>query len=65
MKWISVKDRMPEIGINILVYCYKGNLGNPFIFTCYWDGEYLVDQDDKCSTLETSDYWMPFPEPPL
>lgn len=64
LKWISIKDRLPEIGKSVLIY-YP-----------YWDGDEIqvakLDDDeitfDVCGEFNIGvgavTHWMPLPEPP-
>ena len=67
-KWISVADRMPEEGVNVLV-CEHGE-DVPYI-ACQWDGRWELDthlvyghelEEDICSEKVT--HWMPLPRMP-
>ena len=62
-QWISVKERLPEIGRSILIYYPK------------WDGDEIqvakLDDDmlfDICGEFDVRlgvvTHWMPLPEPP-
>lgn len=61
-QWISVKDRLPEVGQAVLTYGRKGSIGIGFI------------QQNSCSNGKVYFYprygdslpthWMPRPEPP-
>lgn len=55
-RWISVKERMPEDGKNVLAY--EGG-GFYFLDWCC-DGEWVVA---SASTAVVT-HWMPLPEPP-
>ena len=61
MEWISVKDRLPEEGRAILVYCpqYK-NQYCAFLT----DGTWMIFCDVSIICKEDVKYWMPLPEPP-
>ena len=56
-KWISVKDRLPESGIDVLVftddYC---------AYTAHYDGYWWLSGEPTLSYNVT--HWMPLPEPP-
>lgn len=56
MKWISVKDRLPEENKEVLCFNNSG-----FIVQNSWLG--LTDQDDKWFKRVFT-HWMPLPEPP-
>ncbi|PWM23660.1 MAG: hypothetical protein DBX40_07575 [Clostridiales bacterium] len=61
--WISVKDRLPEIDEDVLMFFGTGIMAVGFrlddaAWCAYSDGEYYSD----CYTHPT--HWMPLPEPP-
>lgn len=74
-KWISVKDRLPEISQNVLVYCPRfGDL----IVVCYilpkemrgrcgidcesfW---FLEDSSNTAYSCNEVTHWQPLPDPP-
>ena len=71
MKWIAVKDKLPEDQTEVLVYYrsrnellrnsdmeYKINAGMYFETDNYWN----IDTSDWDN--ETPTHWMPLPEPP-
>ena len=55
-RWISVKERMPEDGKNVLAY--EGG-GFYFLDWCC-DGEWVVASESTAVVT----HWMPLPEPP-
>lgn len=66
-EWISVKDRLPEPGEDVLLYFGNNHGNNMTVGGKYnldesWysitDGEFYTD----CDT--TPSHWMPLPEPP-
>ena len=64
MKWVSVKERLPEVGQKVLACgVHKGMEvqqfhGAHFLRdgTCVWEW--------KHNTIKTVTHWMPLPEPP-
>jgi len=60
-KWISVKDRLPEQELSVLVY-------SPFVEDCvdkaylYNDVWYDISQSDDIPNVT---HWQPLPEPPI
>ena len=56
-KWISVKDRMPDTCVCVLVHYDDGNM---LVDEIGSDGEW-VDEDFNCGNIT---HWMPMPEPP-
>jgi hypothetical protein len=62
MKWISVKDRLPEKLCNYLVCCFETEYPthNNHICLSTWTRSYgFLGADDYTIT-----HWMPLPEPP-
>ena len=62
MKWISVKDRLPEEKVNCIVHykhAYCDIDGYWAIGFCYYDGEKF-----KLYPAYKVTHWMPMPEPP-
>ena len=58
MEWISVEDRLPEVGKSVAVWdTVHGYI--PFVV---FDGNSWVSQFIQWSGKH--DYWMPLPEPP-
>lgn len=60
-EWISVKDRLPEIGKKVLAY--RPSMYYEFIQTIYhgsemWENGYDIKGDMVIT------HWMPLPEPP-
>jgi hypothetical protein len=60
MEWISVKDRLPEESMSVLVWSLYWS-GTPFI-ACIeqglWRGERILHSPSNVT------HWMPLPEPP-
>ena len=76
MKWISVKDRMPEYNTEVLLY-YSTDIVQGFLDkNDYWYGsrdvrdcmnDGWVEDSKFCRRGGPFDYvthWMPLPEPP-
>ena len=65
MNWIDIKDALPEIGQEVLVYrgnC-RGNLMNVYTYLGddMWEDDYGYWQH---ADGEGITHWMPLPEPP-
>lgn len=58
-KWISVKERLPEVEADILAYIGEGGFVVCWMtHDGYWQcPAYLMDKDDVT-------HWQPLPEPP-
>lgn len=58
-KWISVKERLPEVEADILAYIGEGSFVVCWMtHDGYWQcPAYLMDKDDVT-------HWQPLPEPP-
>jgi Protein of unknown function (DUF551). len=57
VKWISVKERLPEIGDIVLVYYRRGDYRGADIMR--YIGRWLT-----VDPLVEVTHWMPLPEPP-
>jgi hypothetical protein len=59
-EWISVKDRMPPVHFNVLVYCggneYHIARIDKYLHWYVEDGDYQLENEPEM--------WMPLPEPP-
>ena len=53
MKWISVKDRLPDYDSHFLAFTKDGNMCVYFFWATEWD-----------LTFNHVTHWMPLPEPP-
>ena len=66
-EWISVKDRLPEVGSDFLVYdtYYKRRGDDPCVqrgrMTISW-GIATIGENGENDTIT---HWMPLPYPPL
>ena len=64
MKWIAIKDKMPEVGKKVLCLMQNGTMLVGFRFPLYnmWrsqsDAQYVADIEDEPV------YWMPLPNMP-
>ena len=63
MGWISVKDRLPEMGVEVLGCVPDGNGGYASIGSCYLDREGSIREYNEFEIYEIT-HWMPLPEPP-
>lgn len=57
-EWISVKDRLPDIGIEVLVYLSSYNGGSIRTDQRYTNQSWMWYEDYDIT------HWMPLPEPP-
>lgn len=55
--WISVKDRMPDTGISVLVFAYDNQM-----WVAYWVPDWWSDYFDN--EVHCVTHWQPLPEPP-
>ena len=60
MKWISVKERLPEVVQNVIV-C---NTWNDMEIAWFNGVEFTVEFRDEDIPLKHTTHWMPLPEPP-
>lgn len=71
-KWISVKDRLPEKEVDVLIIMQKWGTDVPHIYmgslqydnAWYTTNEFHDSRHDDGSNYEYITYWMPLPEPP-
>ena len=55
-KWVSVTERLPEHGQEVIVY--SGNVLKPTVFAYqFWNPKY--------DSWKHITHWMPLPEPPM
>ncbi|MBR1749926.1 MAG: DUF551 domain-containing protein [Ruminococcus sp.] len=61
-EWISVKDRLPEDGEEVLIYSTTNEIS-----MCYYDEDThrfnVVDSDLYWNEISVT-HWAPLPEPP-
>lgn len=61
--WISVKDRPPKDGQDVLAYLYNGE--ETRIVPCNYDKGTWYDCVMNCTVaINSITHWMPLPEPP-
>lgn len=68
-EWISVKDRMPELHVEVLVYGILPYEIHPEIHQCYLcdvNGKNKLEFWTSISAYDVKNvtHWMPLPEPP-
>ena len=58
-EWISVRDRLPKVDVDVLVYA------NDEIFIAFlgYDNDWLYYEDVSSEEFPV-EYWMPLPAPP-
>jgi len=64
--WISVEDKLPEIDLEVLVYCPLGNTGVPFQCVAYFQDDSWYDSTEGrlFDTEKPVSHWMTLPSPP-
>ena len=62
LEWISVKERLPETGKNVLVCFQNGDMAVACVFST-GKGFTLWRTIDDCWTCKCG-HWMPLPKPP-
>lgn len=62
MDWVSVKDRLPNVMENVLVYWKNTSQGKEYYEITYYDGDHWFTLDRKPWIEVVA--WMPLPEPP-
>ena len=64
-EWISVKDRLPEIGVFCLVFSSETSIGD---FVGYLESDNYwkcyVPTEGRSNDNDWVTHWMPLPEPP-
>lgn len=61
--WVSIKDRLPKDGQDILVYLHNGE--ETRIAPCNYDKGAWYDCVMNCAVaISNITHWMPLPEPP-
>lgn len=69
-KWISVKDRLPEDDVDVIVYAISNNGGHTIVVTFHTHTLYGFNIEGWASPWQyftrnyTITHWMPMPEPP-
>lgn len=69
MKWISVNDKLPKVGEDVIVHCANETITGPILIGCYWDErggghEHWSVQDVGDNWDYSVTHWMPKPELP-
>lgn len=62
MKWISVKDRLPEEGQVCFVYCKENDRLECVPYVGSWP--LVMINWEKGESTDPVTHWMPIPEPP-
>lgn len=59
-EWISVEERLPEVGTRVVGYDYESNV------RCYFitEGRWWIDDGWNTAKGWGITHWMPLPEPP-
>ena len=69
-KWISVKDRLPEDDVDVIVYAVSNNGGYTIVITFHTHKLYGLNIEGWAPPWQyftisyTITHWMPLPEPP-
>jgi hypothetical protein len=61
-EWISVKERLPEVGNGMFLVSYLFAGKHPCMMVCAWYGGAFRGLD--LIAMSTVTHWMPLPEPP-
>lgn len=62
MEWISVKDRLPEIGERVLTLDKRGRIGDREYYR--FESGFICFRPDGLVPGKDITHWMPLPEPP-
>lgn len=60
MKWISVKDRLPEAWTWVLI-CLSAEISIAYYIP---DGFWKIEYNENTLPAKRATHWMPLPEPP-
>lgn len=64
-EWISMKNRLPEIGVKVLIFDYYNDFDVWFLELDETDDiVHWEDQNGYWYPLHDATHWMPLPEPP-
>ncbi len=63
-KWISVKDRLPEVDVEILFFCGTRIRFGEYVWYGLNEGDYRWRDAVFGDYLIDITHWMPLPEPP-
>ncbi len=64
MKWISVKDKMPERQINVLILTDYGKMATAYCVNRRTKTWGWIDAMRPQHSYGSVTHWMPLPEPP-
>lgn len=63
-EWISVKDRLPEKGVDVLAFNRRGKGKAWEIDKAFWNG-FAFQRTNRKPNLRHVTNWMPLPAPPV
>jgi hypothetical protein len=63
MKWVSVKDRLPDDIIYHCIVCLENNSVMEMQYSKLSERWWKIGIGDECKTNKVT-HWMPLPEPP-
>ena len=63
MNWISVKDRLPDVGKEVLTYGSDGIKADSYAFQSTISDKPVFEGDHNEYNYGVT-HWMPLPEPP-
>jgi len=66
MNWIPVKNRLPDNGIEVLIFCPTyGVVAAEKLWKQGWKPNHWSTAYDSRLEMNEVTHWMPLPEPPL
>lgn len=65
-RWISVYERLPEVGVPVLIYTPQLKTGSivGMIDSDYVGGVWVFPDEDDSMQFKYGKFWQPLPEPP-
>lgn len=64
-EWISVKDKLPEIGQTIICLYNSSLKYKDNVIVCTYCGDDIWEDYYGCTTTERITHWMFLPSPPI
>ena len=64
--WVSVEERLPEIGVDILAFCFEDYIQEAYHerVASYEDGDAALFKSNVTDRYLSVTHWQPLPAPP-